>query len=130
MPRPCCAFRNRKMEFILHIADFNIVHLESFHMTYEESVGGNVAEHVGFRVCRFFLGWLALGLRYRASAFVENLNVVEFHVFNVVAGDSTDDRAVLSIGVVNDHVADGEPPDRSNSRGLLGSSRSISQPDE
>src|SRR5215831_11151973 len=99
-------------------------------MTHEESVGGNLAEHVGFRVCRFFLGWLALSLGHRPSAFVENLNIVEFQVFNVVTWDPTDDRAILSVGVINRHVADGEPPDRSNSRGLLGSSRAITEPDK
>src|SRR5262245_54949358 len=119
-----------RTHFVLQVTDLNVVHLQTLYVADKESIGGNVAEHVGLRVCRLFLGWLALSLRYRASAFVENLNIVEFQVFNVVTGDSTDDRAILRVGVINRHVADGEPPDRSNSRGLLGSSRAITEPDK
>src|SRR5262249_30195635 len=77
-----------------------------------------------------FLRRLALSLRERASAFVENLNIVQFQIFDGMARDSTNDRAILSVGVISGQIADGEPPDRSNSRGFLGASRAIAEPDE
>ena len=87
-------------------------------MANKESIRRHLAEHGRFRVVSFFFGRLQCRLRFRPATFVVNANVSERYVFDVVSGYAADDRCVLWLCVIDDHVADDDPTQRANGRAL------------
>ena len=60
-------------------------------MADEKAVGRHGAEHAGFRISGFLFRGLERGLLGGAAAFLEEMNVVDPHVLDGMAGDAADD---------------------------------------
>ena len=80
----------------------------------KKAVRGNLAEHRRLRIVVLFFRRLECSLLFCAAAFVVNANVVECHVFDIVAGDAADDRGVSWFGVIDDDVAECDATQRAN----------------
>src|ERR1700742_4617681 len=85
-------------------------------MSYEKAIGGNVAEHRGFRIVRFLLRRRHGRLGQRSAAFINDSYVAQHYVFNSVTGHAADDRRKARFDVVRNEVADLNTAQRANPR--------------
>src|SRR5581483_1157257 len=93
-------------QIFFHGAHLYIGEFDTFDVTDKKSVGRHVAVTVGLGVLFLFFRWIDGSLLFGAAALIVDANIAQLHIFNIVSGNSHDQRAILGIGVVDHDVAD------------------------
>ena len=94
----------------LHGSDLNILNLDSLCVADVEAVGRQRSEAIRVGIDVFEFRRLNGRIFFGAAALVQDKNVVEPDVFDVMAGDSGDERGLARGAVGNDHIADEHAP--------------------
>src|ERR1044071_9199849 len=75
-------------------------------MSNKKTIGRNLTEHRRLWIIVLFFGRVECCLLFGASASIINAYVIEYQIFDVAAGNATDDRPVFRFGVIHDDVAE------------------------
>ena len=86
--------------------DLGVAHFQVLHVAEKEALRGSRAEHARLGILGLVLGHLNLGRIRGRAADVLHIDVRELDVFDEVAGDSAEDRAVARGGVEGVDVVD------------------------
>ena len=89
-------------------------------MAEEESIGWCVAEHGGFGVILWVFGEDSFCEFLGSSALVGDVDVIQMHILNVVAGGAGDDAGIKRLGIVGFDVADVDVADGADGGSIRG----------
>src|SRR5579864_4656848 len=89
----------RRPKIVFHRANLDISHFDVLRVPNEKTVRRHRAEHAWLGISIFFLRHLNVRGFFRAAPLMKYVNIAQDHIFDLMAGNTADDRAKARGGI-------------------------------